>query len=194
MTATPRSSGDRPTRTPRTRAAGRCTTGRSSTASSTRISQRKMKPLVEIGFMPEALSSHPTPYRHFWKPGDNYNDIYTGWSYPPADYAKWGELVYQWVRHSVAEVRPARSGELVVGSLERAGHRLLARHARRVHEAVRLRGRRPQARVAHGAQSAVPKSPVRTARARSRSCATSSNTACAASTTPPAKRDRRSTS
>jgi xylan 1,4-beta-xylosidase len=62
---------------------------------------RKMKPQVEIGFMPEALSSHPAPYRHFWKPGDNYNDIYTGWSYPPADYAKWGELVYQWVHHSV---------------------------------------------------------------------------------------------
>ena len=26
----------------------------------------------------------------------NYNDIYTGWAYPPKDYAKWGELVYQW--------------------------------------------------------------------------------------------------
>src|SRR5579859_6144065 len=38
-----------------------------------------VKPLFELGFMPEALSSHPTPYRHFWKPGDNYNDIYTGW-------------------------------------------------------------------------------------------------------------------
>ena len=38
---------------------------------------RKMKPQIEIGFMPEALSSHPTPYRHFWKPGDNYNDIYS---------------------------------------------------------------------------------------------------------------------
>lgn len=63
--------------------------------------ERKMKPLVEIGFMPEALSSRPSPYRHFWKPGDNYNDIYTGWSYPPKDYGKWGELVYQWVRHSV---------------------------------------------------------------------------------------------
>ncbi len=63
--------------------------------------QRGMKPLVEIGFMPEALSSHPEPYRHFWKPGDNYNDIYTGWSYPPADYAKWRELVFQWVRHTV---------------------------------------------------------------------------------------------
>jgi len=62
--------------------------------------ERKMKPLVEIGFMPEALSINPQPYRHFWKPGDNYNDIYTGWSYPPKDYARWGELVYQWVRHS----------------------------------------------------------------------------------------------
>src|SRR5690242_18413928 len=61
--------------------------------------ERKMKPLVQIGFMPQALSSHPEPYRHHWKPGDNYNDIYTGWAYPPKDYGKWGELVYQWVRH-----------------------------------------------------------------------------------------------
>lgn len=63
--------------------------------------ERKMKPLLQIGFMPEALSSHPAPYRHFWKPGDNYNDIYTGWSYPPNDHAKWGELVYQLTRHVV---------------------------------------------------------------------------------------------
>src|SRR3982751_6775501 len=32
---------------------------------------------------------------------DTYNDIYTGWAYPPKDYGKWAELVYQWVRHSV---------------------------------------------------------------------------------------------
>jgi xylan 1,4-beta-xylosidase len=63
--------------------------------------ERKMKPLVQIGFMPQALSSHPEPYRHHWKPGDNYNDIYTGWAYPPKDYGKWGELVFQWVRHCV---------------------------------------------------------------------------------------------
>ena len=60
---------------------------------------RHIVPLFELGFMPEALSSHPEPYRHFWKPGDNYNDIYTGWSYPPRDYAKWGELIYQVGRH-----------------------------------------------------------------------------------------------
>src|SRR3954470_23110726 len=63
--------------------------------------ERKMKPLVQIGFMPEALSTHPEPYRHHWKPGDNYNDIYTGWAYPPKDYTKWAELVYQWVTHCV---------------------------------------------------------------------------------------------
>jgi xylan 1,4-beta-xylosidase len=63
--------------------------------------QRGMKPLAQIGFMPKALSTHPDPYQHHWKPGDPYNDIYTGWAYPPKDYAKWGELVYQWVKHCV---------------------------------------------------------------------------------------------
>jgi xylan 1,4-beta-xylosidase len=63
--------------------------------------ERGMKPLAEMGFMPEALSSKPEPYRHYWKPGDSYDDIYTGWRYPPKDYNKWGELIYQWVKHSV---------------------------------------------------------------------------------------------
>ena len=64
--------------------------------------QRGMKPLAQIGFMPEALSSHPQPYKHYWKPGADYGEIMTGWAYPPNDYNKWGELVYQWVKHSVA--------------------------------------------------------------------------------------------
>jgi len=64
---------------------------------------RKVRPFFQLGFMPEALSSRPQPYRHFWKPGDNYNDIYTGWSYPPNDYAKWGELIYQLGRHVAAK-------------------------------------------------------------------------------------------
>ena len=57
--------------------------------------------MAEMGFMPEALSSKPEPYRHYWKPGDPYDEIYTGWRYPPKDYKKWGELIYQWVKHSV---------------------------------------------------------------------------------------------
>ena len=60
-----------------------------------------VKPYAQVGFMPEALSSHPAPYQHAWRPGLPYDDVYTGWSYPPKDYAKWGELVYQWVRHCV---------------------------------------------------------------------------------------------
>jgi xylan 1,4-beta-xylosidase len=63
--------------------------------------ERRMKPIVEIGFMPQALSTKPVPYRHDWAPGLDYNRIYTGWTYPPKDYDKWRELVFQWARHSV---------------------------------------------------------------------------------------------
>jgi xylan 1,4-beta-xylosidase len=65
---------------------------------------RGVRPYLEIGFMPEALSAAPkgVPYRRAWKPGNDYKGITAGWSYPPNDYAKWGELVYQWTRHNVA--------------------------------------------------------------------------------------------
>jgi xylan 1,4-beta-xylosidase len=53
-------------------------------------------PFVEIGFMPEALSPHPGPYRHHWP-----MDFDTGWAYPPNDYQEWSDLVYSWVRHMV---------------------------------------------------------------------------------------------
>jgi xylan 1,4-beta-xylosidase len=53
--------------------------------------------LVEIGFMPEALSTHPAPYRHDWPKGS----LWTGWAYPPKDYQKWEDLVYHWVRHAL---------------------------------------------------------------------------------------------
>ena len=61
------------------------------------------KPYIEVGFMPQALSSHPDPYQPSWKPGDNFSQYYLGWAYPPKDYAKWGELVNQWVRHEVTK-------------------------------------------------------------------------------------------
>ena len=57
-----------------------------------------VKPLVEIGFMPEALSAHPQPYRHDF-PNGRLGDIYTGWAYPPSDYRKWSELIFQFVDH-----------------------------------------------------------------------------------------------
>ena len=54
-----------------------------------------VQPLVEVGFMPEALSTHPDPYRHSFPDGD----VFTGWSYPPKDYDKWSALVTAWVKH-----------------------------------------------------------------------------------------------
>ncbi|MGA2450489.1 MAG: MYXO-CTERM sorting domain-containing protein [Polyangiaceae bacterium] len=52
-------------------------------------------PFAEIGFMPEALSTNPTPYQN--------SGIYTldgGCFYPPTDYTKWGDLIQQWATHS----------------------------------------------------------------------------------------------
>nr|WP_293836453.1 beta-xylosidase [uncultured Arsenicibacter sp.] len=63
--------------------------------------ERGMRPIAQIGFMPEALSTHPQPYRHNWDPSNKKYEIFTGWAYPPKDYNKWAELVYQWVKHSV---------------------------------------------------------------------------------------------
>lgn len=58
-----------------------------------------VKPYVQMGFMPEALSSKPQPYQHRWRVGAPYEAIFTGWAYPPKDYAKWGELCYRWAEH-----------------------------------------------------------------------------------------------
>jgi xylan 1,4-beta-xylosidase len=63
--------------------------------------KRGMKPMMQIGFMPEALSVKPQPYRHNWEPGAPYNQVYTGWAHPPKDYDKWRELVFQWAKHSI---------------------------------------------------------------------------------------------
>lgn len=64
---------------------------------------RGVRPYLQIGFMPEALSTAPkgTPYQHGWRPGFDYRLIATGWTYPPRSYEKWAELVYQWTRHNV---------------------------------------------------------------------------------------------
>jgi xylan 1,4-beta-xylosidase len=66
------------------------------------------RPFVEIGFMPQALSSHPDPYQPVWSPGARFDQYYLGWAYPPKDYAKWSELVYQWVKHEVELYGPEK--------------------------------------------------------------------------------------
>jgi xylan 1,4-beta-xylosidase len=54
-----------------------------------------IKPLVQVGFMPEALSIHPQPYRHSFPQGT----IFTGWAYPPKDYRKWADVVFHFAAH-----------------------------------------------------------------------------------------------
>ncbi|MBN1418614.1 MAG: beta-xylosidase [Planctomycetes bacterium] len=53
------------------------------------------RPLIEIGFMPEALSAKPAPYRL-----PTFGKIGGGVSQPPKDYAKWADLIRAWARHS----------------------------------------------------------------------------------------------
>lgn len=51
-------------------------------------------PLIELGFMPQALSTKPEPYGN--------SDVYeldSGCFYPPRDYEKWGSLVTAWATH-----------------------------------------------------------------------------------------------
>jgi xylan 1,4-beta-xylosidase len=62
---------------------------------------RGVKPFAQIGFMPRALSSSPEPYQHAWRPGFDYQLITGGWAHPPRDYARWADLIHQWVRHCV---------------------------------------------------------------------------------------------
>jgi len=63
--------------------------------------KRGVRPYVEIGFMPKDLSTAPAnvPYQHNWTPSGG--NLYTGWTYPPNDYKKWGDLVYEWAKHCV---------------------------------------------------------------------------------------------
>ena len=60
--------------------------------------ERGLKPYVQMGFMPEALSANPRNYPHD-PPPDKLVFPGEGFSYPPKDYVKWGELCFQWARH-----------------------------------------------------------------------------------------------
>lgn len=60
------------------------------------VIEAKCRPLVEISFMPQALSILPKPYKHenmFAKKG-------FGPYYPPKDYEKWAAFIREWARHS----------------------------------------------------------------------------------------------
>jgi len=59
-----------------------------------------VKPYAQIGFMPEALSTHPQNYPHN-PPVKQRAPADAGQAYPPKDYVKWGNLSYEWAKHCV---------------------------------------------------------------------------------------------
>jgi len=54
-------------------------------------------PLAEIAFMPQALSTMPTPYMN-----SSVTALDGGCFYPPKDYNKWGALIAAWATHANA--------------------------------------------------------------------------------------------
>ncbi len=58
-----------------------------------------VRPMVELGFMPRALSIHPDPYHIPWP---NQTGTAEGWSYPPKSYAKWEDLICHVAAHMAA--------------------------------------------------------------------------------------------
>jgi xylan 1,4-beta-xylosidase len=54
-------------------------------------------PLAEIAFMPQALSTKPTPYMD-----SGVGALDGGCFYPPKDYTKWGGLISAWATHENA--------------------------------------------------------------------------------------------
>jgi xylan 1,4-beta-xylosidase len=69
-----------------------------STRCSTRISNAA-RPYAQIGFMPRRFRP-PIPIAMSGGPACRMTASH-GLTYPPKDYAKWGELAYQWTKHCV---------------------------------------------------------------------------------------------
>jgi len=62
-----------------------------------------LRPYVELGFMPRALSSAPpdVPYQHSWRPTIRGASLEGGWAWPPRDYQRWSDLCFELTRHLV---------------------------------------------------------------------------------------------
>ena len=71
------------------------TAGPFSTRFSMRFMQQASSPWSKSVSCPKLSRPIHNPYRHNFPNGD----IFTGWAYPPKDYQKWSELVFQFVRH-----------------------------------------------------------------------------------------------
>jgi xylan 1,4-beta-xylosidase len=62
--------------------------------------ENNLKPFFELGFMPmDLISDELYQGMNDWEKFGNYKEKF--WSYPPKDYKKWYDLVYQLVTHCV---------------------------------------------------------------------------------------------
>jgi xylan 1,4-beta-xylosidase len=62
--------------------------------------QRGLKPYVQLGFMPKALTVRPDLYPNPTDPTQRV-PVDAGQAYPPKDYGKWRNLAYEWVTHCI---------------------------------------------------------------------------------------------
>ena len=65
--------------------------------------QHGVKPYVQIGFMPQGpVDEARAVPAHRGRPTAKYDEIFTGWAYPPKDYEKWARTrAYEWAKHCV---------------------------------------------------------------------------------------------
>jgi hypothetical protein len=76
--------------------------------------------------MPEALSSKPQPYRHYWTPNTPYNEIFLGWTHPPKEQIEILERSGQLAMYtSPAYVDVSESGLIIEFQLPRQGVSLI---------------------------------------------------------------------
>jgi len=60
-----------------------------------------VRPFIEVGFTPQALSDDAGPYRHSWSLEDPHSTITAGWALPPNDLGRWSDLIEAWAAHLV---------------------------------------------------------------------------------------------
>src|ERR1043165_7932191 len=70
--------------------------------------ERGLKPYVQLGFMPKALSTRPDLYPSEF-PAGKMVPVDRGQAYPPKDFSKWGELCFQWTKHCVEKYGKAEA-------------------------------------------------------------------------------------
>ena len=109
-----------------------------------------IKPYVQIGFMPEALTTHPQNYPHH-PPVNERAPVRADSRIRPRITPNGVNLAYEWAKHCVEKYGQAEVEKWYWEVWNEPNIMLLARHARGLFQALRLRGGRRAPRPADGA-------------------------------------------